>query len=152
MAVDCDPFNAPQLPPWLPGPVLRPAVVFECVDGPSVIESIVTLRLSTGEPYVWSAISSFPLRSQKVRRAEPESICIGGDGTKYARRSRPIGRRQDVQLERVHFELGPRCRTNRPIESNDARVRAKSWRDVRVIRLLKSLCCRRCETDSGSPG
>lgn len=81
MAVDCDPFNAPQLPPWLPGPVLRPAVVFECVDGPSVIESIVTLRLSTGEPYVWSAISSFPLRSQKVRRAEPESICIGGDGS-----------------------------------------------------------------------
>ncbi|HTJ09051.1 MAG TPA: zinc-binding dehydrogenase [Candidatus Binataceae bacterium] len=36
-----DPARAPQLPPWMPGPVLRPAVIFECVGVPGVIEAIM---------------------------------------------------------------------------------------------------------------
>jgi len=42
MAVYSDPSKAPQLPPWLPGPALRPAVIFECVGVPGVIDSIMT--------------------------------------------------------------------------------------------------------------
>ena len=41
MAVYSDPSKAPQLPPWLPGPALRPAVIFECVGVPGVIDSIM---------------------------------------------------------------------------------------------------------------
>jgi threonine dehydrogenase-like Zn-dependent dehydrogenase len=41
MAVYSDPAKAPQLPPWLPGPALRPAVIFECVGVPGVIDSIM---------------------------------------------------------------------------------------------------------------
>jgi threonine dehydrogenase-like Zn-dependent dehydrogenase len=37
-----DPSKAPPLPPWLPGPPLRPAVIFECVGVPSVIDAILT--------------------------------------------------------------------------------------------------------------
>jgi threonine dehydrogenase-like Zn-dependent dehydrogenase len=33
--------RAPQLPPWMPGPALRPAVIFECVGVPGVIETIM---------------------------------------------------------------------------------------------------------------
>ncbi|MGZ6242327.1 MAG: zinc-binding dehydrogenase [Candidatus Binataceae bacterium] len=36
-----DPARAPQLPPWMPGPALRPAVIFECVGVPGVIETIM---------------------------------------------------------------------------------------------------------------
>ena len=36
-----DPAHAPQLPPWMPGPALRPAVIFECVGVPGVIETIM---------------------------------------------------------------------------------------------------------------
>ena len=36
-----DPAHAPQLPPWMPGPALRPAVIFECVGVPGVIEAIM---------------------------------------------------------------------------------------------------------------
>ena len=36
-----DPARAPQLPPWLPGPPLRPAVVFECVGVPGVLDQIM---------------------------------------------------------------------------------------------------------------
>jgi threonine dehydrogenase-like Zn-dependent dehydrogenase len=36
-----DPAEAPQLPPWMPGPALRPAVIFECVGVPGVIETIM---------------------------------------------------------------------------------------------------------------
>lgn len=36
-----DPAQAPPLPPWIPGPALRPAVVFECVGVPGVIEGIM---------------------------------------------------------------------------------------------------------------
>ena len=42
MAVYRDPAKAPRLPPWLPGPALRPAVIFECVGVPGVIDSIMT--------------------------------------------------------------------------------------------------------------
>jgi threonine dehydrogenase-like Zn-dependent dehydrogenase len=42
MAAYSDPSKAPQLPPWLPGPALRPAVIFECVGVPGVIDSIIT--------------------------------------------------------------------------------------------------------------
>ena len=42
MAAYGDPSRAPQLPPWLPGPALRPAVIFECVGVPGVIDSIMT--------------------------------------------------------------------------------------------------------------
>jgi threonine dehydrogenase-like Zn-dependent dehydrogenase len=41
MAVYRDPAKAPQLPPWLPGPARRPAVIFECVGVPGIIDSIM---------------------------------------------------------------------------------------------------------------
>ncbi len=41
MAVYKDPSKAPPMPPWMPGPPLRPAVIFECVGVPGVIESIM---------------------------------------------------------------------------------------------------------------
>jgi threonine dehydrogenase-like Zn-dependent dehydrogenase len=41
LAVYADPARAPQLPPWMPGPPRRPAVIFECVGVPGVIESIM---------------------------------------------------------------------------------------------------------------
>ncbi len=36
-----DPSKAPPVLPWMPGPALRPSVVFECVGVPGVIESIM---------------------------------------------------------------------------------------------------------------
>ncbi len=36
-----DPSRAPQLPPWVTGPALRPAVVFECVGVPGVIDQVM---------------------------------------------------------------------------------------------------------------
>jgi threonine dehydrogenase-like Zn-dependent dehydrogenase len=36
-----EPGRAPQLPPWVAGPALRPAVVFECVGVPGVIDQIM---------------------------------------------------------------------------------------------------------------
>ena len=42
MAKYSDPAKAPMLPPWMPGPALRPAVIFECVGVPGVIESIMS--------------------------------------------------------------------------------------------------------------
>jgi threonine dehydrogenase-like Zn-dependent dehydrogenase len=36
-----DASRAPKLPPWIPGPPLRPAVVFECVGVPGVIDQII---------------------------------------------------------------------------------------------------------------
>ncbi len=36
-----DPSQAPPLAPWFQGPVLRPAVVFECVGVPGVIDQIM---------------------------------------------------------------------------------------------------------------
>ena len=42
MAVWSDPSQAPALPPWMPGPPLRPAVIFECVGVPGVIDNIMT--------------------------------------------------------------------------------------------------------------
>jgi threonine dehydrogenase-like Zn-dependent dehydrogenase len=36
-----EPSRAPQAPPWLPGPALRPAVVFECVGVPGVLDAIM---------------------------------------------------------------------------------------------------------------
>ena len=41
MAAYSDPAKAPQLPPWMPGPARRPAVVFECVGVPGMIDSIM---------------------------------------------------------------------------------------------------------------
>lgn len=41
MAVYKDPAKAPPLLPFLSGPALRPAVIFECVGVPGVIESIM---------------------------------------------------------------------------------------------------------------
>jgi threonine dehydrogenase-like Zn-dependent dehydrogenase len=40
-AVWRDPGRAPKLPPWVTGPALRPAVVFECVGVPGVIDQIM---------------------------------------------------------------------------------------------------------------
>jgi threonine dehydrogenase-like Zn-dependent dehydrogenase len=40
-AVWADPARAPQQPAWLPGPPLRPAVVFECVGVPGVLDGIM---------------------------------------------------------------------------------------------------------------
>ena len=40
-AVWREPAHAPQPPPWLPGPPLRPAVVFECVGVPGVLDQIM---------------------------------------------------------------------------------------------------------------
>src|SRR5271155_4783761 len=42
MAVYSDPSKAPMLPPWMPGPAVRPAVIFECVGVPGVIEGIMS--------------------------------------------------------------------------------------------------------------
>jgi threonine dehydrogenase-like Zn-dependent dehydrogenase len=42
VAAYADPTKAPPLPPWVPGPALRPAVIFECVGVPGVIEQIMT--------------------------------------------------------------------------------------------------------------
>ena len=42
MAVYADPSKAPMLPPWMPGPAVRPAVIFECVGVPGVIEGIMS--------------------------------------------------------------------------------------------------------------
>jgi threonine dehydrogenase-like Zn-dependent dehydrogenase len=36
-----NPEEAPPLPPWMPGPPLRPQVVFECVGIPGVIDQIL---------------------------------------------------------------------------------------------------------------
>ena len=36
-----DASRAPALPPWIPGPPLRPAVVFECVGVPGVLDQIM---------------------------------------------------------------------------------------------------------------
>src|SRR5207244_1315820 len=36
-----EPSRAPQAPPWLPGPPARPAVVFECVGVPGVLDQIM---------------------------------------------------------------------------------------------------------------
>lgn len=41
MAAYSDPAKAPMMPPWMPGPALRPAVIFECVGVPGMIESIM---------------------------------------------------------------------------------------------------------------
>jgi len=41
LAVYADPARAPKLSPWMPGPARRPAVIFECVGVPGVIESIM---------------------------------------------------------------------------------------------------------------
>lgn len=40
-AVWTDASRAPQLPPWATGPALRPAVIFECVGVPGVIDQIM---------------------------------------------------------------------------------------------------------------
>ena len=40
-AVWHDAARAPALPPWLPGPPRRPAVVFECVGVPGVLDQIM---------------------------------------------------------------------------------------------------------------
>jgi threonine dehydrogenase-like Zn-dependent dehydrogenase len=40
-AVWSDPRQAPPLPPWAIGPALRPAVIFECVGVPGVINQIM---------------------------------------------------------------------------------------------------------------
>jgi threonine dehydrogenase-like Zn-dependent dehydrogenase len=40
-AVWTDQSRAPQLPPWATGPALRPAVIFECVGVPGVIDQIM---------------------------------------------------------------------------------------------------------------
>ena len=40
-AVWTDATRAPQQPPWLPGPLLRPAVVFECVGVPGVLDQVM---------------------------------------------------------------------------------------------------------------
>jgi threonine dehydrogenase-like Zn-dependent dehydrogenase len=36
-----DPARAPQQPPWMPGPPLRPAMVFECVGVPGVLDQLM---------------------------------------------------------------------------------------------------------------
>lgn len=41
LAVYADPSQAPPLPPWIPGPATRPAVIFECVGVPGVIDAIM---------------------------------------------------------------------------------------------------------------
>jgi len=40
-AVYREPSRAPTLPPWSPGPALRPAVVFECVGVPGVLDQLM---------------------------------------------------------------------------------------------------------------
>jgi threonine dehydrogenase-like Zn-dependent dehydrogenase len=41
VAAYADASKAPPLPPWVTGPALRPAVIFECVGVPGVIDSIM---------------------------------------------------------------------------------------------------------------
>jgi threonine dehydrogenase-like Zn-dependent dehydrogenase len=41
VAAYADPSRAPARPPWTPGPALRPAVIFECVGVPGVIDQIM---------------------------------------------------------------------------------------------------------------
>ena len=36
-----DSGRAPRLPPWIPGPAVRPAVVFECVGVPGILDSLM---------------------------------------------------------------------------------------------------------------
>jgi threonine dehydrogenase-like Zn-dependent dehydrogenase len=48
LAAYTDPATAPKLPPWLPGPALRPAVIFECVGVPGVIEAVMAAAPSNG--------------------------------------------------------------------------------------------------------
>ena len=36
-----DASRAPALPPWIPGPAVRPAVVFECVGVPGVLDQVM---------------------------------------------------------------------------------------------------------------
>jgi threonine dehydrogenase-like Zn-dependent dehydrogenase len=40
-AVYRDASRAPRLPPWIPGPAVRPAVVFECVGVPGILDSLM---------------------------------------------------------------------------------------------------------------
>ena len=40
-AVYREPSRAPTLPPWIQGPALRPAVVFECVGVPGVLDQLM---------------------------------------------------------------------------------------------------------------
>ena len=40
-AVYRDSSRAPALPPWIPGPAVRPAVVFECVGVPGVLDQVM---------------------------------------------------------------------------------------------------------------
>jgi threonine dehydrogenase-like Zn-dependent dehydrogenase len=40
-AVYRDPNRAPTLPPWIAGPAVRPAVVFECVGVPGVLDQVM---------------------------------------------------------------------------------------------------------------
>jgi threonine dehydrogenase-like Zn-dependent dehydrogenase len=40
-AVYRDTSRAPRLPPWIPGPAVRPAVVFECVGVPGILDSLM---------------------------------------------------------------------------------------------------------------
>ena len=42
-AVYRDPTRAPALPPWIPGPAVRPAVVFECVGVPGVLDQVMAV-------------------------------------------------------------------------------------------------------------
>jgi threonine dehydrogenase-like Zn-dependent dehydrogenase len=42
LAAWSDPSKAPPLAPWMPGPPLRPGVIFECVGVPGVIDTILT--------------------------------------------------------------------------------------------------------------
>lgn len=41
MATYDDPLKAPSRPPWLLGPALRPAVIFECVGVPGTIDAVM---------------------------------------------------------------------------------------------------------------
>jgi threonine dehydrogenase-like Zn-dependent dehydrogenase len=41
VAVWGNPADAPPVPPWMPGPAPRPAVIFECVGLPGMIEQIL---------------------------------------------------------------------------------------------------------------
>jgi len=52
LAVFADPARAPRLPSWMPGPALRPAVIFECVGVPGVIESIMAAAPSNARMVV----------------------------------------------------------------------------------------------------
>jgi threonine dehydrogenase-like Zn-dependent dehydrogenase len=44
-AVYRDPSRAPALPPWVTGPAVRPAVVFECVGVPGVLDQVMAAAL-----------------------------------------------------------------------------------------------------------